>query len=166
MVVPVPHPCVVGSKTWRKKQHKGLIGNVAACSNKTFVLLSLENSYKRWLGKVTWIVDNMDKEPQDHGPKNFRDSIYTNSGQSKKNGQSRCLQGWAREGYLRFNMLYTLVEQDRFKRANFESKLMLMWQTAAGKDKQTTLSVNTGKDDDKKFPANDFEGVGGSSPAI
>jgi hypothetical protein len=84
--------------------------------------------------------------------------LYTNSGQSKKNGRSRHLQGWAREGYLRFNMLYTLVEQDRLRCANFESELMLLWQTAVNKGKPTSQLAN---DDSPKdiFPANDLEGL-------
>jgi hypothetical protein len=146
-------PCVVGSKTWNKKKHKELIGDVATCSNETFVLLSLENNSERWLGKATWIVDNMDKELQDRAPKEFPGSLYTSSGHSKKNVTSRHLQGWTREGYLHFNMLYTLVEQDRFKRANFESELMLLWQRVVNKGKPTSQSAN---DDNKEeiFPAN------------
>jgi hypothetical protein len=151
-------PCVVGSKTWNKKKHKELIGNVATCSDKTFVLLSLENNYEMWFGKAAWIVDNMDKELQDRAPKEFPHLLYTSSGQSNQNSGSRRLQGWAREGYLCCKMLYTLVEQDRFKRANFESELMLLWQRAFNKGKPTSQLAND-DDNEEIFPANNLEGL-------
>jgi hypothetical protein len=41
------------------------------------------------------------------------------------------------EGYLQFNMLYTLVEKEHFWPANIESELMLLWQMAVSKGNPT-----------------------------
>jgi hypothetical protein len=87
-------PCVVCAKAWNKKKNKELVGEVATCSDEAFVLLSLENNFERWVSEAVWIVDNMDKEPTDWANKDFAGSLYTNSGQSQKNGRSRSLQGW------------------------------------------------------------------------
>jgi hypothetical protein len=61
----------------------------------------------------TWIVDNMDKEPKDRGPKDFPESLYTNSGQSRKNGRSCCLQGRTigKRAFAIQQGYFTLVEQ-------------------------------------------------------
>ena len=117
-------PCVVGWKTWNKRKYKEPISDIATCSDKSFVLLTLENNYDRWMAEVNWLVGNKDKEPAEQAPKTFPDSRFTNSGKSKQNGRSKRLQGWAREGYLLFNALYQRVAQDRLRRANFESELM------------------------------------------
>jgi hypothetical protein len=151
-------PFVVGAEAWNKKKSKELVGDVATCSDKAFVLLSLENNYERWVSEAVWIVDNMDKEPSTRANKDFSASLYTNSGQSQNNGKSRRLQGWAREGYLRFNQLYKLVEQDRFQHANFESELMALWQRQAGKGK-SHVTVDKGVDEEDIFPANNLDGL-------
>ena len=117
-------PCVVGWKQWNKKQYKEPISDIVTCSDESFVLLTLENNYERWLGEARWLARNKDKEPEEQEPKDFPESRFTNSGKSKQNGRSKRLQGWAREGYLLFNELYQRVENDCLQRANFETELM------------------------------------------
>jgi hypothetical protein len=50
---------------------------------------------------------------------------------SQCNGKSRCLSGWAREGYLKFNELCMLVRQDWQQRARFEHELPAQLQQLA-----------------------------------
>jgi hypothetical protein len=149
-------PCVVGWKAWNKKRYKEPLSDIATCSDESFVLLTLENNYERWLGEVGWLARNKDKDPADREPKAFPDSRFTNSGKSKQNGRSRRLQGWAREGYLLFNELYQQVANDRLRRANFEAELMT--QLRAGMDDFATDSDQE-DEEDEIFPANDLDGV-------
>jgi hypothetical protein len=72
---------------------------------------------------------NEDKEPDEHAPKMFPNSKYTNSGKSQKNGRSKHLQGWSQDGYVRFNELYTRVQNDCLRRANFKTESCLLFGT-------------------------------------
>jgi hypothetical protein len=156
-------PCVVGSKVWNKKKYKLPISDIATCSDETFVLLTLENNYDRWLSEAHWLERNKDKEPQDREKKTFADSRFTNSGKSKQNGRSKRLQGWAREGYLLFNELHKRVANDRLRRANFESELMA--QLRIGVDGTDTDSEEE-NEEEEIFPAHDLEGVVASVPVM
>jgi hypothetical protein len=151
-------PCVVGAKIWHKKHNKELIGTIATCSDEAFALLTLENNYERWMAMARWHVDNADMAPDDKAPKSFPGSRYTNSGLSKKNGRSRRLQGWAREGYLRFNELYNQVSRDRRHRVQFENELLTIWQ----RDNRTEnlhCQVGVTETEEDIFPANDLVGL-------
>jgi hypothetical protein len=103
---------VVGNKAWTKKKHKETLCDIATCSDETFVLLTLENNYERWMSEALWCFVKEDKEPNERAPKMFPNSKYTNSGKSQKNGRSKRLQGWSQDGYVRFNELYTCVQDD------------------------------------------------------
>jgi hypothetical protein len=120
-------PCVVGKKKWGKQCLKEPLSDIVTCSDETFVLLVLDNNYVRLLAEAKWVVNNQDKAVDEREPKLLPESKYTNSGRSKKNGRSRRLSGWAREGYIKFNTMYTLVAEDRLRRANFETELMTTW---------------------------------------
>jgi hypothetical protein len=150
-------PCVVGSKAWNKKKHKEPLSDIATCSDESFVLLTLENNYARWMSEALWLAENEDSEPGQRGPKNFPSSKYTNSGASQKNGRSKRLQGWAREGYLRFNALYQLVALDRLRRANFELELLAHLRNRNGADADSDSEVQP--EEEEIFPANDLEGL-------
>jgi hypothetical protein len=120
------------------------------------VLLVLDKNYVRWLAEAKWMVNNQDKTVDEREPKLLPESKYTNSGQSKKNGSSRQLSGWAREGYIKFNTMDTLVAKDRLRHANFETKLMTTWRNCQPVAKNVHKD---GKDKDELFPANDLEGL-------
>jgi hypothetical protein len=151
-------PCVVGAKLWHKKHNKELISTIATCSDEAFALLTLENNYERWMAVARWNVDNADLALEDKAPKHYPGSLYTNSGMSKKNGRSRRLQGWAREGYLRFNVFYNQVSRDRRHRVHFENELLTVWQN---NNKKTHLhgNVMVTEAEDEIFPANDLVGL-------
>jgi hypothetical protein len=121
---------VVGNKAWTKKKHKETLTDIATCSDETFVLLTIENNYDHWMSEASWCFANEDKEPAECAPKMFPTSKYTNSGKSQKNGRSKRLQGWSRDGYERFNELYTGVQNDRLRRANFETELLSVWRNS------------------------------------
>jgi hypothetical protein len=149
--------CVVGSKAWNKKRFKERISKISTCSDEAFLLLTLENNYQRWLAEAAWIRSNKNKAPQDREPKNFPVAKYTNSGKSKRDGRSRRLHGWAREGYLRFNELYQLVAKDRSRRTRFEEELLQNFR-----DKMRAAPALPGiteDDQDDVYPENDLFGV-------
>jgi hypothetical protein len=148
-------PCVVGWKKWNKRKYKEPLSDIATCSDESFILLTLENNYERWLGEARWLANNKDKELAEQEPKEFPDSRFTNSGKSKQNGRSKRLQGWSREGYLLFNELYKRVANDRLRRANFEAELMA--QLRAGNQGSDTDSADE-EEDEEIFPCNDLGG--------
>jgi hypothetical protein len=149
-------PCVVGWKVWNKKKYREPISDIATCSDESFVLLTLENNYDRWMAEVDWLVHNKDRETTDQEPKTFPNSRFTNSGRSQKNGRSKRLQGWAREGYLLFNALYQRVADDRLRRANFETEIMMQLRKTTN---ETNSDSEAEKEEEEIFPANDLEGV-------
>jgi hypothetical protein len=152
-------PCVVGWKAWNKKKIKERLSEIATCSDESFLLLTLENNYSRWLAEATWIADNKDTDPPERAAKDFPESRYTNSGTSRRNGRSKWLHGWAREGYLRFNELYKLVAKDRLHRALFEKELMT---TVCAANSRVVVVDDASDDDDIDiFPANDLDGLSG-----
>jgi hypothetical protein len=150
-------PRVVGWKIWIKRNTKQRLREVATCSDEAFVLLTVENNYDRWLCEADWMVKNQGMEKEDQAVKNFPDAKYTNSGRSRRNGRSRRLQGWAREGYLRFNALYKAVGIDRSVRAQFEQELLERIQHG-DRDQDTNIS-DIEDDEEEIFPANDLGGV-------
>jgi hypothetical protein len=151
-------PCVVGAKLWHKKHNKELIETIATCSDEGFALLTVENNYKRWMAMARWHVANDNLAPDDRAPKQFPGSLYTNSGLSKNNGHSCCLQGWAREGFLRFNELYTLVGRNRPHLVRFENELLHMWQSESKNDNPHCPVTATETEEDI-FPANHLVGL-------
>lgn len=128
---------------------------MATCSDESFVLLTLENNYLRWMAEAEWIAQNKDRSPVEQEKKNYPEAKYTNSGKSKRNGRSRRYHGWSSEGYLRFNAIYKLVQQDRLHRANFEAEMMKQWRDADAVDGTESEQE---EDDEEIFPANDLEG--------
>jgi hypothetical protein len=136
--------------------YKEPISDIATCSDKTCVLLTLANYFDRWMSEAQWLERNKDKDPNDREAKAFADLRFTNSRKSKQNGRSKRLQGWAREGYLLFNNLHQRVANDWLRRGNFESELMT--QMRINVDNYSSGSDDNG-DEDEIFPANDLEGV-------
>ena len=103
-----------------------------------------------------WLERNKGKDPADQETKEFVDSQFTNSGRSKRNGRSKRLQGWAREGYVLFNTLHRRVTEDRLRRANFESELMAQLRIGVS---HVATDEEDEEEDEEIFPANDLVGV-------
>jgi hypothetical protein len=97
---------------------------------------------------------NVDSATEDRAPKHFPCSMYTNSGK----GRSRCLQGWAQEGNLQFNELYTLVGRDRCHHVCFENELLTIWQSNS-KTYNPHCQVTVTETEDDIFPANNLVGL-------
>lgn len=153
--------CVVGSKAWNKKKCKERFSEVATCSDEAFLLLTLENNYQRWLSEAAWTRRNKALALPDREPKALPGARYTNSGTSKRDGRSRRLHGWAREGYLRFNELYQLVAKDRNRRTKFETTMLEMVCDAMHKTPALPGTNEEAQED--IFPANDLFAVDGKT---
>jgi hypothetical protein len=119
-------PFVVGYKRWCKCYFKEPISNFATGTDEAFLMVTLENNYRRWVDEEEWNRTNFDKLPEDQSEKDWAPAKYTNSGRSKSGGQgkNRHYQGWAGEGYRRFNYWMERVVQDRLDRAVFEAELL------------------------------------------
>ena len=131
------------------------MSDIAACSDETFVLLTLENNCTRRKDEAAWLMRNKDKVDIDREKKHFAPSKYTNSGKSQANGRSRPFQGWAREGYVRFNALYQLVAADRRTRAAFEKDLMASYRSSVAHEQ---ADIESEEEEDDIYPANDLAG--------
>jgi hypothetical protein len=148
-------PFVVGFKRWMRQYYKVLLSDIATCSDETFLLLTLENNYARWTDEAIWIKQNKEKLAKDQEKKQFAPARYTNSGKSQANGRSRPFQGWARDGYIRFNELYQLVAADRRKRTVFEKERLVMCRNALAYEKDSSDSE---EEQEEIYPANDLTG--------
>jgi hypothetical protein len=157
-------PCVVGWKAWSKQHCKLPISAIATCSDEAFLVLILENNYSRWVSEAKWFIENKNKEDQKKAPKHLANAKFTNSGTSKKDGRSKRLQGWAREGYLRFNELYTLVAEDRRHRRQFE--LELLEQVCRSEQSVKTKKKDCDDIEQDIFPMHDMAGLAEPSMAL
>jgi hypothetical protein len=128
---------------------------MVTASDESFVLLALDNNYHRWMAETRWMMKNKDKDPEQQDYKEFPEAKYTNSGKNRKNGRSKRLSGWSREGFLKFNELHTQVLHDRRQRAGFERELLaqLRKEGEAASSKQTKVTVA----EEEIFPANDWD---------
>jgi hypothetical protein len=128
---------------------------MVTASDESFVLLALDNNYHRWMAETRWMLKNKDKDPEQQDNKEFPEAKYTNSGKNRKNGRSKRLSGWSREGFLKFNELHTQVLNDRQQRAGFERELLakLRKEGEATNSKQTKVTVA----EEEIFPANDWD---------
>jgi hypothetical protein len=147
--------CVVGAKQWSHRYHRNLLSEVATESDESFLVLTMENNYDRWLAEYN--LDENDGE----GRKMLPDARYTNSGTSKHSGRgsSRRFHGWSREGYKRFNALHALIKEDRAQRSAFEMELKQEFESSYMSSKQDVEEYEEDEDDEELFPANDMEGV-------
>ena len=143
--------CVVGCTVFGRRYYRESLAEVATISDESFVVLTIENNYNRWVEEANW-----NGEPGTKGV--FCDALYTNSGRSTKGGRgsSRRFQGWSRKGYLRFNELHQLVKEDRKRRANFELELKKQFQLEYGGSKG---NFSDSEEEDEIFPANDWNGM-------
>ena len=156
-------PFVVGKKKWRQWNLKTPVSEIAICSDEAFVLLVLENKYSRWVTEAKWLRANRDKAEEEQAPKQYPEAKYTNSGISKKNGRSKRNQGWSREGHVRFNELYSLVQADRLKRARFEQELLSLMQQDVHMEESED---DEEPEEEELFPANDLGGLTAPTPIV
>ena len=146
--------CVVGCTTWNRRCYKEELSQVATESDESFLILTLENNFDRWMYEAKYATD-------DEALKRMPESKYTNSGTSKQlgKGSSRRFHGWSREGYLRFNALFYIVKADQANRAMFECN----FKTKLEQDHKRSCSNEAVEDGDKEeeeiFPANDIPGM-------
>ena len=152
---------VVGSSVWNKCSFRELVSDFATDSDKSFLILTIENNYQRWVDEAQHRVKPTTEDSDDDDEswkENLAPAKFTNSGASTSNGRGsnkRC-GGWSKEGYLRFNELYLLVKEDRKRRANFELTMKQQFEAEhsnAGEDDDDT------DDGEEILPANDMTGV-------
>jgi hypothetical protein len=159
--------CVVGCSIWNRRYYKELLSEVATDSDESFVVLTIENNYQRWLDEARHhtgiIVGSANPAAEadvddDAWKENLPPARYTNSGANTSNGRgsNRRCGGWSRAGYLRFNALHGLVKEDRKRRANFE--LELKEQFAAEHELDDDIDASD-DDGEEIIPANDLTGV-------
>jgi hypothetical protein len=143
--------CVVSCSVWKKRYFKEPLSEIATESDESFLILTLENNFDRWMHELTHCGEDIDK-------KDMPEARYTNSGVSQLTGKgsSKRFHGWSREGYLRFNELYLLVREDRKLRANFEVDLKAKFEAEHVSRRRQEESED---EEDEIFPANDMSGV-------
>jgi hypothetical protein len=156
---------VVGSSVWNKRYFKEMLSDFVTISDETFLILTIENNYQRWVDEAKHRVkppaqdddDDDDDEDNETWKENLAPAKYTNSGASMQNGRgsNRRCGGWSKSGYLRFNELHCLVKEDRKLRANFESELKSLF-VAEHADENGKEDSDDGEE---IIPANDMTGV-------
>jgi hypothetical protein len=145
--------CVVGCTKWSRRYYKENISSLATVSDESFLILTIENNYNRW-------VDESELDDEDDDAKNkIAEALYTNSGNSRGNGKgsSRRFHGWSRDGYHRFNTLHGLVKQDRMICSGFENLLRSRLENEYIDSNKQEMEEE--EDLEEIFPANDMEGV-------
>jgi hypothetical protein len=153
---------VVGSSVWNKRYFKELVSEFATDSDESFLVVVIENNYKRWLEEAEHkvkhtIVDDNDDDDDEAWREKLSKAKFTNSGSSSStgNGSNKRCGGWSRVGYLRFNELHVLIKDDRKRRANFELALKKQFEAEHENDGNEIDS----EDDNEIMPANDMMGV-------
>jgi hypothetical protein len=151
---------VVGSSIWNRRYYKEILSEFATVSDESFVVLTIENNYERWVDEAKHRVKRIE-EDYDEEDETWREGLapakFTNSGESSSNGRgtNRRCGGWSTAGYLRFNELHGLVKEDRKRRANFELKLKEQF----GSEHAVDDRINESENGNEIMPANDMAGV-------
>ena len=94
---------VVGVSEWKEKAHRDLISKFVTPSDEAFALVSLENSYDRWLAEANA------KDDGNAEVANWPERQFTN----KMEGNGRKFQGWSQEGLTRYKTHMDLVKRLR-----------------------------------------------------
>ena len=104
---------VVGMAFWRKHCAKMPISEMATVSDEAFTLLLLENYWDQWSTKN---IDEYKSEVTIDEATNQKKKRKATWGKFTSGAWgSRRFGGWSKEGLVRFNQLYSQVEQDRKK---------------------------------------------------
>ena len=122
-------PAVVGSRCWNANYRKNTISSFVTVSDEAFALVNMENNYARW--QDMFIKQNT--KTSEVG------ALCTNSGESKKNGQSKKFQGWAAAGIEQYNAYYLAVKQDRENNREFDVNLLRQFQDGDNNTSQTEV---------------------------
>ena len=150
---------VVGCSTWNTRYYKETLSDVATDSDESFLLLTIENNFRRWMDEARhWAAHPGDDEENGAWRANIAEALYTNSGSSRVTGRGSCRRhlGWSRAGYLRFNELHGLVKEDRKLRANFEVDMQERFREEHANKRDAADSED---EEEEIFPANDMAGV-------
>ena len=98
------------------------MSSIVTVTDKAFVLLVLENNWKRWLD-----INNKSKNkcaPSKRGRGDQATSdvlpLYTNINCVKANARNGGSRGWNETGIKRFNELCCKVKQDRYKNSEVD----------------------------------------------
>jgi len=104
---------VVGMSIWRKNCAKLPISEMATISDEAFTLLLLENYWEGWSTKN---LDEYKSEVTIDETTNQKKKRKATWGKFTSGAWgSRRFGGWSKEGLIRFNQLYSQVEEDRKK---------------------------------------------------
>jgi hypothetical protein len=140
---------VVGESVWKFNSVKKNISDFVTVSDEAFTLLTIENNYDRWMSKFN-------KEEDKHEVR----AKWTNSGKSAAGvGKSRKFDGWAKEGYKRFNELHHLVKLDHEKWSRRQFEELLKEEFIEDCAKSSKADSSRCDDNEVVFPAHDFEDV-------
>jgi hypothetical protein len=151
--------CVVGYATWNRRCYKELLSDFSTASDESFLVVTIENNYQRWLHEAKHRYTNCEEDPDDDSWRaKLAPAKFTNSGASSANGNgsNRRCGGWSKPGYLRFNAIYSLVQEDRKRRANFELELKEHFQNEKNMGDEDDDSDSN---DEEIVPANDIIGA-------
>jgi hypothetical protein len=102
----------------------------------------------------------MSKIDKEKGQQEEVKAKWTNSGKSAAGvGKSRKFDGWAKEGYKRFNEIHHLVKLDREKRSRRQFEEVLKEEFIEDCTKSSKVDTSVCDDKEVVFPAHDFEDV-------
>ena len=73
--------CVVGCHVWSRRAFKEVLSEFITESDESFMLLTLENNYSRWVQEAIFVANGEGEKPK------LPDALYTNSGTSRVKGK-------------------------------------------------------------------------------
>ena len=118
-------PCVVGRRLYKKRLRifPKKDSDMFTASDEAFMLLLLENSWRRWLDIYHNAPDETTSsrtgclQPRKWKFVSDEPTLYTTGGIRYLHGkEGRSTNGWTSEGIKRYNELFRLVKQDRAER--------------------------------------------------
>jgi hypothetical protein len=148
--------CVCGARPWRNAKKTTLVskadyghrGKLVTKSDHAFALLLIDNYMEKCISALA-PEENMETDAVAHDSNNGTEEVGTNGSKQKKKGTKRIpgkytakknghckYGGWNRAGTVRFNKLYSLVQEDRVspQSEQMEHELMAYCRAKAGID--------------------------------
>ena len=122
-------PAVVGSRCWNANYRKKTLSLFVSISDEAFALVSFENNYERW----------SDMFQQKNTKSSRVAALWTNSGASLKDGQSKRFRGWAIAGIEKYNSYYDAIKKDRDQNPDFEVNLLRQFQESGNAENDTRV---------------------------
>ena len=136
---------VVGVKHWVANYRKSPLSDFVSISDEVFALVNYENNLDRWL-------DMFDK--QDLKRSKVK-AVWTNSGDSIKDGKSKRFRGWAKKGITQYNLNYRAVRNNRRENQEFDKDLLQIFQDYYGQHAPEIDEADSDEEDDEE-PEHDF----------